>query len=28
MLAASFWSLLDPAIAMAEASGTPGWIPP
>ena len=27
MLAASFWSLLDPAIAMAEASGTPGWIP-
>lgn len=27
MLAASFWSLLDPAIAMAEAAGTPGWIP-
>jgi zinc transporter, ZIP family len=27
MIAASFWSLLDPAIAMAEASGTPGWIP-
>ena len=27
MIAASFWSLLSPAIAMAEESGTPGWIP-
>lgn len=27
MLAASFWSLLAPAIEMAEAAGTPGWIP-
>ncbi|MCF6270199.1 MAG: ZIP family metal transporter [Melioribacteraceae bacterium] len=27
MIAASFWSLLAPAIAMAEESGTPGWIP-
>ncbi len=27
MIAASFWSLLDPAIVMAEAAGTPGWIP-
>ncbi len=27
MIAASFWSLLAPAIEMAEASGTPGWIP-
>ena len=27
MIAASFWSLLAPAIAMAEASGGPGWLP-
>ena len=27
MMAASFWSLIAPAIEMAEASGTPGWIP-
>ena len=27
MIAASFWSLLAPAIEMAEASGTPGYIP-
>jgi ZIP family zinc transporter len=27
MIAASFWSLLAPAIEMAEMSGTPGWIP-
>ena len=27
MIAASFWSLLAPAIAMAEGSGVPGWIP-
>lgn len=27
MLAASFWSLLAPAIEMAEAAGTPGWLP-
>lgn len=27
MIAASFWSLLAPAIAMAEASGVPGWLP-
>lgn len=27
MIAASFWSLLAPAIEMADASGTPGWIP-
>lgn len=27
MLAASFWSLLAPSIEMAEASGTPGWLP-
>ena len=27
MIAASFWSLLAPAIEMAEAEGTPGWIP-
>jgi ZIP family zinc transporter len=27
MLAASYWSLLAPAIEMAEASGTPGWLP-
>ena len=27
MLAASFWSLLSPSIAMAEASGGVGWIP-
>lgn len=27
MIAASFWSLLNPAIHMAEASGVPGWQP-
>jgi len=27
MIAASFWSLLNPAINMAEASGTVSWIP-
>jgi ZIP family zinc transporter len=27
MIAASFWSLLAPAIEMAEASGQPGWFP-
>ncbi len=27
MIAASFWSLLKPAIEMAEESGTSGWIP-
>ena len=27
MTAASFWSLLAPAIEMAEADGQPGWVP-
>jgi ZIP family zinc transporter len=27
MIAASFWSLLSPAIEMAEAMGNPGWLP-
>lgn len=27
MIAASFWSLLAPAIEMAEADSLPGWIP-
>ncbi len=27
MIAASFWSLLAPAIRMAEESGTPAWLP-
>ncbi len=27
MLAASFWSLLAPAIDLSEEMGTPGWIP-
>lgn len=27
MLAASYWSLLAPGIELAEAQGTPGWIP-
>ena len=27
MIAASYWSLLAPAIEMAEANGTPGWLP-
>jgi ZIP family zinc transporter len=27
MIAASFWSLLAPGIELAEAQGTPGWIP-
>ncbi|MEX2283415.1 MAG: ZIP family metal transporter [Gemmatimonadota bacterium] len=27
MIAASFWSLLAPAVVMAEAQGTPAWIP-
>lgn len=27
MVAASFWSLLSPAIELADAQGTPGWVP-
>ena len=27
MIAASFWSLLEPAIQMAEESGVTSWIP-
>ena len=27
MIAASFWSLLAPAIEMSEGTGVPGWIP-
>jgi ZIP family zinc transporter len=27
MIAASFWSLLAPAIALAEDQGKPGWLP-
>lgn len=27
MIAASFWSLLAPAIEMSEAQGIPGWLP-
>jgi ZIP family zinc transporter len=27
MIAASFWSLLAPAIEMAEGSGVPAWLP-
>jgi ZIP family zinc transporter len=27
MIAASFWSLLAPSIELAEARGTPGWLP-
>ncbi len=27
MIAASFWSLLKPAIEMAETNGSPGWVP-
>ncbi len=27
MIAASFWSLLVPAIEMARSRGTPGWLP-
>jgi ZIP family zinc transporter len=27
MLAASYWSLLAPAIELAESRGTPGWLP-
>jgi ZIP family zinc transporter len=27
MIAASFWSLLAPAIEMAEGSGVPAWVP-
>jgi ZIP family zinc transporter len=27
MIAASFWSLLKPAIEMSEENGTPGWMP-
>jgi ZIP family zinc transporter len=27
MIAASFWSLLAPAIEMAEGQGTPAWVP-
>jgi ZIP family zinc transporter len=28
MLAAAYWSLLEPAIAVAEAQGEPPWLPP
>lgn len=28
MIAASFWSLLDPAIELSEKLNTPTWIPP
>lgn len=28
MIAASYWSLLAPAIEMSEAQGLPGWLPP
>lgn len=28
MVAASFWSLLSPAIEMSEGSGVPVWVPP
>ncbi len=27
MIAASFWSLLKPAIEMSEGSGSPSWLP-
>jgi len=27
MIAASFWSLLEPSIEMAKQSGTPAWLP-
>lgn len=27
MIAASFWSLLSPAISLAEYQGVPGWLP-
>ncbi len=27
MVAASFWSLLAPAIAMSEGMGVPSWLP-
>lgn len=27
MLAAAFWSLLEPAVRMTEAQGKPGWVP-
>src|SRR5690625_476028 len=27
MIAASFWSLLSPALEMAESGGTPKWVP-
>lgn len=27
MIAASFWSLLAPAIEISESLGVPGWIP-
>lgn len=27
MIAASYWSLLAPAIEMSEANGVPGWLP-
>lgn len=27
MIAASFWSLLAPAIEMSQEAGTPGWLP-
>ncbi len=28
MIAASFWSLLAPAISISEDLGNPGWLPP
>lgn len=28
MIAASYWSLLAPSIAMSEQMGLPGWLPP
>jgi ZIP family zinc transporter len=28
MIAASYWSLLAPSIAMSEAQGLPSWLPP
>lgn len=28
MLAASYWSLLAPAIPIAEEGDLPGWLPP
>ncbi|MDR9768958.1 hypothetical protein [Acetomicrobium sp.] len=28
MIAASYWSLLAPAIEMSEGKGIPSWVPP